>query len=214
MPALPLVYVIGDSISIQYGPFLEKYLAGFWRYDRKQGEAEALLNLDRPAGANGGDSSMVLEFYRAIVKTDSFHPDLVLINCGAHDIKTDPATKQIQIPLADYRENLRNIVRLSAERNLPMAWVQSTHQSDEIHNVRHPATFYRYAKDRIAYDEAALQVMAEGDVPVIELGDFTQALGTDDELFCDHAHFRESVREKQAIFLTGWLLAWKKAHSL
>jgi len=210
MSALPLVYVLGDSISIQYGPYLEKCLRGLWRYDRKGGEAEALLNLDQPQGANGGDSSMVLRFLQATMKTGHFHPDLLLVNCGAHDIKTDKTTNQIQIPLPAYRENLSQITKLCSENKIPLAWVQSTHQSDEIHNVQCQVPFFRYNKDRIAYDETARQIMTEAGASFIQLGDFTCNLGPDEELFCDHAHFHEAVREKQAIFIAGWLLAWKE----
>jgi lysophospholipase L1-like esterase len=207
MSSLPLVYILGDSISIQYGPYLEKYLAGFWRYDRKRGEAEALLNLDQPQGANGGDSSMVLDFLQATLKASDFHPDLLLVNCGAHDIKTDRATNKTQVPLSGYQDNLRKIVQLCAENKITLVWVQSTHQSDEIHNIRYQASFLRHAKDRIAYDEAARQIMTNAHVPIIHLGDFTCKLGPDDELFCDHAHYHETVREKQGIFIAGWLLA-------
>jgi len=59
------LYVIGDSISIQYGPYLEAALRGVMAYARKEGEEEALLNLDIPQGANGGDSGMVLSFLEA-----------------------------------------------------------------------------------------------------------------------------------------------------
>jgi lysophospholipase L1-like esterase len=206
---LPLVYVLGDSISIQYGPYLEKYLAGCWRYDRKRGEAEALLNLDKPQGANGGDSSMVLSFLQATLEAGDFHPDLLLLNCGAHDIKTDPATKKIQVPLPDYQASLQKIVHLCAAYKITLGWIQSNHQSEEIHNTPY-MSFHRYDKDRIAYDEAAQQIMTEAGVPIIYLGDFTRILGNDAELFCDHAHFHETVREKQAIFIAGWLRAWKE----
>jgi len=50
------LFIIGDSISIQYGPHLKKMVEGWLHYGRKRGEAEALNDLDRPAGTNGGDS--------------------------------------------------------------------------------------------------------------------------------------------------------------
>ena len=40
------VYIIGDSISIQYGPYLEAALHGVMAYARKEGEEEA-PNLDK-----------------------------------------------------------------------------------------------------------------------------------------------------------------------
>jgi hypothetical protein len=53
------VYVLGDSISMHYGPYLEAYLRGVMDYARKGGEEEAALDLEHSQGANGGDSSMV-----------------------------------------------------------------------------------------------------------------------------------------------------------
>jgi hypothetical protein len=35
-------------------------------YARKEGETEALLNLDQPQGANGGNSSMVLAYSQGL----------------------------------------------------------------------------------------------------------------------------------------------------
>ena len=38
---LPKLFLIGDSISIQYGPYLEKYLEGTVVYERKQDDGQA-----------------------------------------------------------------------------------------------------------------------------------------------------------------------------
>lgn len=206
MPDLPLAYIIGDSISIQYGPFLERFLEGTWRYDRKRGETEALLNLDNPQGANGGDSSMVADFLRGLVKEEDFRPDLLLVNCGAHDIKTDPASGKIQIPLSEYERNLREIIALAGHRGIPMAWIRSAPISEEIHNS-FPVGFHRFNADFAAHDQAACRIMTQASIPIADLFTFTRNLGTDAELFCDHAHFQDNIREKQAAFLAGWLNA-------
>ena len=50
------IYVIGDSISIQYGTYLESQLKGIMEYSRKGGIEEASVNFDHKTGANGGDS--------------------------------------------------------------------------------------------------------------------------------------------------------------
>ena len=68
------LYVIGDSISIHYGPYLKKQLHGVVGYARKEGEEEARLNLDNPSGANGGDSSMVFHFYKARQRPEESMP--------------------------------------------------------------------------------------------------------------------------------------------
>lgn len=204
----PLVYLIGDSISIHYGAYLEKYLAGSWRYARKNGEAEALLNLDNPQGANGGDSSMVLAFLREKVKDPQFFPALLLFNCGLHDIKTNPATKSRQVPLAEYERNLREILRVIREAGLVAAWIRTTHVNETFHNSR-VSGFQRFAADHAAYNEVADHVMTDLEIPVADLCGFTRNLGADEELFCDHVHFFDAIREKQAAFLSGWLEAYR-----
>ena len=100
------IFVIGDSISIQYGPWLAKFLQGRYSYRRKEGSQEALLDLDIPEGANGGDSSMVLAYIQAAGDHHEIgHPDLLLLNCGLHDIKTDPETGKMQRSPEEYRQN-------------------------------------------------------------------------------------------------------------
>ena len=47
------IYVIGDSISIQYGTYLESQLKGIMEYSRKGGIEEASVNFDHKTGANG-----------------------------------------------------------------------------------------------------------------------------------------------------------------
>ena len=47
----PKVFVIGDSISMHYGPYLKRSLEGFFEYDRKRDERQAQEDLDNPIGA-------------------------------------------------------------------------------------------------------------------------------------------------------------------
>ncbi|HET8985854.1 MAG TPA: hypothetical protein VFN03_08860, partial [Trueperaceae bacterium] len=37
--ALPRLFVVGDSISLHYGPYLERLVAGRYAYGRKEDEA-------------------------------------------------------------------------------------------------------------------------------------------------------------------------------
>ena len=201
----PKVYVIGDSISIHYGPYLERDLRGVFDYARKEGEEEALLNLDRPQGANGGDSSMVLAFLEAKLSRGELAADLLLANCGLHDIKTDPRTGAKQVPLDAYRANLERIAGLARDAGLPMVWVRTTPCDEAVHNARQPQ-FHRFAADNRAYAAVADEVMAAAGVPSIDLYTFTTNLGPD--LYCDHVHFHESIRRQQAAFIAGWLGRW------
>jgi lysophospholipase L1-like esterase len=200
------VYVIGDSISIQYGPYLQQALRGVMEYGRKEGEEEALLNLDHPMGANGGDSSMVLEFLRAVERSGGIAADLLLLNCGLHDIKTNPATGAKQVPLERYRENLEAIIALMARLDPSLVWMRTTPCDERVHNSQPQIAFHRFAADCAAYNQVADQVMIARGVPIIDLHTFTANLG--EGLYCDHVHFHEPVRAQQGAFLAGWLAAW------
>ncbi|HBC88526.1 MAG TPA: lipase [Lentisphaeria bacterium] len=197
------IYVIGDSISIQYGPYLKKYLSGVIEYSRKEGEEEALLNLDKPIGANGGDSSMVLTFLKAKSKSGGIDADLLLLNCGLHDIKTDPKTGKKQVPLEEYKKNLKEIVSVVSKMKPKLVWIRTTPCDEKVHNSRPKMEFHRFSADCMAYNDAADRIMEESGVAVIDLYTFTANLG--DSPYCDHVHFHEHIREKQASFIAGWL---------
>ena len=197
------LYIIGDSISIQYGPYLQQALQGVMHYARKEGEPEALLNLDNPQGANGGDSSMVLAFLQGMAQQGSIDADLLLVNCGLHDIKTNPQTGQRQIGIDRYAENLRAIVALVATMPLSMAWIRTTPCDERVHNQPHMA-FHRFAADCDAYNTVADNIMHTAGIPIIDFYTFTRNLGAD--LYCDHVHFHEPVRTQPAAFLAGWLM--------
>ncbi|MEZ4736850.1 MAG: SGNH/GDSL hydrolase family protein [Caldilineaceae bacterium] len=199
------LYVIGDSISIQYGPYLQQALQGVMHYARKEGETEALLNLDNPQGANGGDSSMVLAFLQGVQRQGGLDADLLLVNCGLHDIKTNPQTGQKQVPIDHYAANLRAIVDLVATMQPTLVWIRTTPCDERIHNQPHMA-FHRFAADGDAYNQVADEMMHNAGVPTIDLYTFTRNLGPD--LYCDHVHFHESVRAQQAALIAGWLMHW------
>lgn len=196
------IYVIGDSISVQYGPYLQSDLQGVIEYSRKDGAAEALLNLDKPQGANGGDSSMVLAFLQAKARTGGIDADLLLLNCGLHDIKTDPVTGAKQVDIGRYAANLQAIVQTVAGLRSKLIWIRTTPCDEAVHN-RPGMGFHRFAADCAAYNQVADGIMHAAGIPVIDLHTFTLNLGTG--LYCDHVHFHEHIREKQAAFIAGWL---------
>lgn len=196
------IYVIGDSISIQYGPYLKQYLAGMAEYSRKEGEAEALLNLDRPQGANGGDSSMVLAFLKAAAQSGGIAADCILVNCGLHDFRRNPATRALQVTPEQYEANLREIVAVVRAMGRRMIWIRTTPCDEAKHN-RPNMSFHRFAADNEAYNAIADRVMREAGVPSIDLHTFTRNLGPD--LYCDHVHFHDPIRRQQAAFIAGWL---------
>lgn len=193
----PLLHVLGDSISMQYGPYLEKMLQGVMHYSRK------LPASTEPDSANGGDSSMALAYLRErIGQAPTF--DVLLLNCGLHDIKHNPGVDGTQVALADYPGNLRAMLALAGQHKVRVVWVRTTPVADEIHNSR-SASFKRYNADVLAFNAAADQVMAEAGVAVIDLYTFTANLGPD--LYIDHVHFNDAVRMQQAAFIGGRLFS-------
>jgi len=196
------VYVIGDSISIQYGPYLERYLKGVMVYSRKEGVEKALQNLDIVLRANGGDSSNVLAFLEYKLSSGGIDADILLLNCGLHDIKTDPATGKKQVQIEKYRENLNKIVETIRNLKIEPVWIRTTPCDEKVHNKKNNS-FYRFSADCNEYNAAADEIMRNKEVPVIDLYTFTINIGPD--LYCDHVHFHEHIREKQGAFIAGWL---------
>lgn len=198
--ALPSIFLIGDSISIQYGPHLEEYLAGSVTFERKSDDGQAHKNLDVPVGANGGDSRMVLAYLKQKSREPGFSPDHLVLNCGLHDIKHDPKTGIIQVTEKEYRDNLLGIIELMKLKNIAMIWIRTTPVVDSIHNTK-SKSIRRYAADVATYNAIADEIFTKNNIPMIDLFGFTQKLGK--EQFIDHVHYNENTRALQAAFLAG-----------
>jgi lysophospholipase L1-like esterase len=203
--SLPQIFVIGDSISMQYGPYLEKMAAGQFGYARKEADPGVRTELDRAQGANGGDSSMVLDYISAVAGSGRWKQSILLLNCGLHDIKTNPQSGAKQVPLTAYEANLKKILTILQPATRRVIWIRTTPAIDEVHNSR-CKDFHRHAKDVDAYNACADAVMRKANVASIDLFSFTKNLGGP-EIFCDHVHYTEAVREKQAAFIAGYLNA-------
>jgi hypothetical protein len=201
------LFVVGDSISIHYGPYLKEYLKDFMTYGRKAGEEDALLDLDNPQGANGGDSSMVLEYLtQKIASPTGLQADVLLFNCGLHDIKTDPTTGEIQIPIETYKENMKRIIDLvmTSCPATEMIWIRTTPVDDEIHNSKQKK-FHRHQRDGDLYNQAADEIMSVHGIRIIDVFTFTNNLRYQGALYYDHVHFHRHIREKQGAFIAGCL---------
>ena len=195
---MPTLHVVGDSISQHYGPYLQQYLGGLLAYSRKEGMPG---DPNEPSGDNGGDSALVLRYLRAC-REHGMHWDYLLLNCGLHDIKTDPATGAKQAPPAAYAHNLGAIVPLALALASQVIWVRTTPVDDAIHNARQQQ-FHRFAADVDRYNAIADAIMHEHGIPAIDLFTFTRTLS--DDLYMDHVHYRDGVRQLQGAFIAGYL---------
>ena len=195
------LFVIGDSVSIHYGPYLKKMIEDKFDYDRKRGIEQASEDLDRAVGANAGDSEMILEYL-----IEEYHKstkyDVLIINCGLQDIRVDRFSNRIQVKLEEYKMNLTKIIELTKSMANKIIWIGLTPVIDEIHNSRESG-FLRYNEDVKAYDIASKDIMREHKITCIDMYNFTKALG--DDIYLDHVHFNDEIRKLQAAFIAGYL---------
>ncbi|MFH0921567.1 MAG: SGNH/GDSL hydrolase family protein [Fibrobacterota bacterium] len=192
------LHVVGDSISIDYGPHLERFLKPGIRYSRKEGQYK---NLDVPEGANGGDSSRVLRYLEWLGEK-GFRTDCLAVNCGLHDIKQDPVSGKFQVEINRYRENLLEIVKTGARLSGLMGWITTTPVDDETHR-KHLKDFVRRNANVTAYNAAALEIMSAAGVRIIDMHAFV--LGLTGLLYRDHVHFLPEICRQQGEFIAGEL---------
>ena len=165
-----MVALVGDSIRMGYAPLVAERLRGL---------VEILT-----ATQNGGDSANVLAHLDEWVITP--RPALVHLNCGLHDLKRAGGT--YQVPLEQYADNLREIVRRIAAAEIPLVFALTT----PIHDARHAARgagFDRLDDDVRRYNAAALEVMRAADVPVHDLYSLVADAGIDEALRADGTHY-------------------------
>ena len=200
----PGVFVLGSSQTIQFGPYLEKKLDGIFRYDRKRdsGGERAEDNLDIPQGASGGDSSMVLAYLRQRRHNNPIDADILLLQCGLHDIKTEPSTGRKQVPIHQFESNLQEALKEAEQMGLKVAWLRITPVIDEIHNAR-SKSFHRFSADVDSYNAVADRIMAKAGAESIDMNPLCQSLIP--EAFIDHIHYDLPAREAQASFITSEL---------
>lgn len=198
------LFVLGDSISIQYGPYLRGIIKEKFHYDRKRGVDLALEDLDKPVGANGGDSRRVLGYLKE-EKGKGIIYDWLLLNCGLHDLRVYKDTHKHQVPIDEYERNLKEIISIAVAMSNRIIWVETTPIIDENHNSR-PVEMLRYSKDVIAYNNVANKVMREKNISIISLHNFTKKFGS--VAFYDHAHFTEEIRKLQAAYIAGFISAY------
>jgi hypothetical protein len=144
---------------------------------------------------------MVLEYLRDEYNKGTTY-NILLLNCGLHDIRIDRVTKQIQVKECEYEENLNIISDLALKMSKRVMWITTTPVLDVIHNHRNEG-FLRYNKDVILYNSIAENIMGEYQISCVDLYTFTNSLG--DDIYSDHVHFKESVRALQGAFIAGHL---------
>jgi len=155
-PGLPRVLLIGDSISMGYTVPVRELLKG-------------KANVHR-IPTNGGPTTNGLKNLKEWLG-DS-HWDLIHFNWGLHDLKyilDDPSKRadpkapgaHLQVPLADYEKNLRELAGQMKATGAKLIWCNTTPVPEGSDG--------RISGDEAKYNEAAARVMKEAGIPTDDL---------------------------------------------
>lgn len=205
--SLPRLFVLGDSISLQYGPYLERALQGCMQYRRKGGLAEAEKNLDIPKGANGGDSVACLHYVRHLLERGDVKTDVFMMNCGLHDTARRLPDRALSVDIETYEANLNALLTEIGKMSESIVWVRTTPVCEAHHNADPEEQAHRYQSEVDAYNAVADRVMQTAGVPSIDLHHFTRNQGDIADLSPDGRHFIDSVKAAQGAYIAGWLTA-------
>ena len=166
------VILIGDSIRMGYRPTVQKLLG-------QQVELWAPQE-------NGGTSANVLAHLDewALAR----RPDVLHLNCGLHDLKTEFGSASQAIPLAEYEANLRQIVeRIVEQGTTQLIWAATTPVNELWHHAH--KTFDRSEADVRAYNDIAQRIVVAHGVPINDLYQVIMDAGRDEHLAPDGVHF-------------------------
>lgn len=156
VPGLPRVLLIGDSISMGYTLDVRERLKG-------------RANVHR-IPANGGPTVNGLKNLKVWLGDSKW--DVIHFNWGLHDLKyimDDPSKRadpkapgaHLQVSLADYEKNLRELVTQLKATGAKLIWCNTTPVTEGSDG--------RIAADELKYNEAAARVMKDAGVPTNDL---------------------------------------------
>ena len=189
------VILIGDSIRMGYQPFVARELekeAQVWGPEQ-----------------NGGTSRNILAHLDEWVFTRP--SDVIHLNCGLHDLARDPDENgeihDVRVPLEEYENSVREILRGAQHAGLKIIWATTT----PVHEANHKAvkTMERREADVEKYNTAASRVANELNVPINDLYEVVMKAGRDKVLLPDGVHYGDEgsalLGKAVAEFLSGHL---------
>ena len=156
-PRLPNVLLIGDSISMSYTAGVRKNLAGIANVYRAPDNCRSTLQ-----------TLAEIEIYLGSVRWDVIH-----FNWGVHDIThlddetgkvAPPPEGKLQVPLDQYRNNLRKLLRRLRQTEAELIWASTTPIGQ-----RAESQGFRRNSDVIAYNLVASEVVKEDNVKTNDL---------------------------------------------
>ena len=167
------VILIGDSIRFGYAPYVRREL---------RGEAEMWMPQE-----NGGTSTHVLEHLSEwVLDRDA---DVIHLNCGLHDLRTEFDATQQAVPLLAYRTNVETMMtRIVEHCSGKLIWATTTPVNQDWHRAN--KAFDRFESDVIAYNRASRDIANRLGVPIDNLFTIVQQAGRDQLLQPDGVHLQ------------------------
>ena len=173
-PELPNVLLIGDSVSMSYTVGVREKLAGIANVYRAPDNCRSTRQtLDQ------------LETYLGHQQWDVIH-----FNWGIHDLThlnesgkaAPPPEGKTQVPLDQYRDNLRELVRRLRRTDARLIWASTTPvgRKAEVHG-------FRRNSDVVAYNHAARELLKEENVGTNDLYSLVKPQA--ERLLNDGVHF-------------------------
>ena len=175
-------------------------------YVQRKNVQEALDNINIAVGGNAGDSSRVLNLVKTQEDEGSLNIiDILLFNCGLHDIKRHPPKGALQVEADLYEKNLCEIIKILKRNGVSPVFLTTTPVNDEIHHsyLEINNGIERFNADVVNYNKIAVRTMKKYNVPIIDLYSYTLEFGK--EAYDDHVHYTEEVRRLQAEFIANEL---------
>lgn len=175
---LPCLYIIGDSISITYTPFVRNNLLN-------------KINVLR-VPYNTKSSRTILHDIENIMNIDRV--DYCFLNCGIHDIMFDRF-----VSLEEYDSNLRKIIKYITKFS-KLIWVETTPFFNPItlKNINYEV--------HDTYRNFSLNIMNTLNIPVCKIGDYVEKnFIRDEDVQNDGVHFSPKGDEKLGLFLSDYI---------
>lgn len=168
------VLLIGDSIRLHYQPVVRQEL---------RSEAEVI------GPAENCETSRKVRA-RLATWLNSYKPELIHLNCGLHDLRMNAGSREVQVPLADYIENVDGIIRLAQRRASVVIWATTTPVDEPLHCANKVSR--RSEADVRGYNQAAVEVASKAGAKINDLHRVVEKYGAKALWQPDGVHLKES----------------------
>lgn len=157
-PALPRLLVIGDSVSMNYGPFAEEALKGIVNYHRNEGNCFS---------SNYG--TQYADFWLGDFTKKGLQWDVIHFNHGLHDLKQAGPDAPFATPIETYKANLRRVIEILNKTGAKLVFCTTTPVPKTS-----SGKYGRQKGAEVAFNKAALEVISE--YPEIQVNDLCKVV--------------------------------------